>query len=54
MDTEAEVEVESEEQFWHELFKVVNQPCESHEDIDDVLRGYLAFVSRFKGMLVIP
>ena len=32
------------------MFKVVNKPCESHEDIDDVLREYLAFTSRFKGM----
>lgn len=31
-----------------ELFKIVNTPCETHEDIDDVLRSYLAFTSQFK------
>lgn len=33
-----------------ELFKIVNTPCENHEDIDDVLRSYLAFTSEHKGM----
>lgn len=33
-----------------ELFKIVNTPCENHEDIDDVLRSYLAFTSQYKGM----
>lgn len=31
-----------------ELFKIVNATCETHEDIDDVLRNYLAFTSHFK------
>lgn len=31
-----------------ELFKIVNADCDNHEDIDDVLRSYLAFTTQFK------
>lgn len=37
-----------------ELFKIVNAPCESHDEIDDVLRSYLAFTTQFKRTSRVP
>ncbi|ROV90696.1 hypothetical protein VSDG_08336 [Cytospora chrysosperma] len=40
-----EVSVETEEQFWDELREIVSARCDSHEDIDNILRSWLYLVS---------
>ncbi|KAF2166324.1 hypothetical protein M409DRAFT_66775 [Zasmidium cellare ATCC 36951] len=40
--------VENEEEFWEELDDIVTAPSETHEEIDDVLRRFLGFTTRFK------
>ncbi|KAB5518774.1 hypothetical protein GE09DRAFT_512821 [Coniochaeta sp. 2T2.1] len=38
--------IESEQQFWDELGKIIQSACDtSHEELDDALRGWLSLVS---------
>ncbi|KAK3346235.1 hypothetical protein B0T25DRAFT_272905 [Lasiosphaeria hispida] len=45
-DQETAASVDSEQQFWDELNKVVAAPCANHELLDDALRAWLELVAR--------
>ncbi|KAJ5898868.1 hypothetical protein N7495_003612 [Penicillium taxi] len=43
-----EHEVLEPEQFWDDLQAIVSKPCDSEDLIDDALREYLSFITKFK------
>ncbi|KAH8592242.1 hypothetical protein B0O99DRAFT_597291 [Bisporella sp. PMI_857] len=45
---EFEYDLENEEQFWSELDDIVSANCPSHELIDNALRSYLHFTTKFR------
>ncbi|EME40230.1 hypothetical protein DOTSEDRAFT_74886 [Dothistroma septosporum NZE10] len=47
-DDDFEWTVENEQEFWEELDDIVDSPHETNELIDDALRNYLAFVTKFR------
>ncbi|KAK5172966.1 pre-rRNA processing [Saxophila tyrrhenica] len=48
MDEDVSPPIEEEEQFWDELERVLKAPCETHEDIDDALRSFLALTTEHR------
>ncbi|KXL44599.1 hypothetical protein M433DRAFT_68114 [Acidomyces richmondensis BFW] len=48
MDEEISDNIENETDFWSELERIVNAPYAGYEDIDNTLRSFLEFTSRFK------
>ncbi|KAG9249144.1 hypothetical protein BJ878DRAFT_450793 [Calycina marina] len=47
-DFEVHYSLENEEEFWSELNDIVCAKCPSHEAIDNALRNYLYFTTKFK------
>ncbi|OCK81324.1 hypothetical protein K432DRAFT_425046 [Lepidopterella palustris CBS 459.81] len=48
MEFEVSYSLDNEQQFWDELDDIVSANCESHELIDNALRLYLSFTTKFK------
>jgi hypothetical protein len=50
MEFEVSYSLDNEQQFWEELEDILAQHADTHEEIDNILRGYLSFTGKFKGM----
>ncbi|KIV99827.1 uncharacterized protein PV09_08497 [Verruconis gallopava] len=48
MDFEVSYDLETADQFWDELEDIVSSSCSTHEAIDNSLRSYLAFTTKFR------
>ncbi|KAF2400029.1 hypothetical protein EJ06DRAFT_530795 [Trichodelitschia bisporula] len=48
MEFEVSYNLENAQQFWTELDDILSVKCDTHELIDNVLRSFLAFTTRFK------
>ncbi|CAI4214610.1 unnamed protein product [Parascedosporium putredinis] len=47
-DLDTSADQETDVQFWQDLSKVLSGPCDTHEQIDDALRGWLDLASAFR------
>ncbi|OCL14078.1 hypothetical protein AOQ84DRAFT_331674 [Glonium stellatum] len=48
MEFEVSYNLDNEQQFWDELEDIVSASCQTHELIDNALRSYLSFTTKFK------
>ncbi|OCK99682.1 uncharacterized protein K441DRAFT_157431 [Cenococcum geophilum 1.58] len=48
MEFEVSYSLDNEQQFWDELDDIVSASCQTHELIDNALRSYLSFTTKFK------
>lgn len=66
MESEVSYSLDNEQQFWDGMFAtpaigpplnattelddIVSKNCDAHEDIDNTLRSFLSFTTKFKGI----
>lgn len=53
MESEDKHEVNTTDDFWTQIESVLSTPCETHDNIDDVLRSYLALLEEHHGMFAL-
>ncbi|KAL8739222.1 MAG: hypothetical protein Q9181_000113 [Wetmoreana brouardii] len=49
MEFEVSYQLDDEQQFWDELDDIVSAQCATHGLLDDALRSYLSFTTKYKG-----
>ncbi|KAI9735866.1 MAG: hypothetical protein M1834_001331 [Cirrosporium novae-zelandiae] len=49
MEFEVSYTLDNEQQFWDEIDDIVSANCQSHALIDNALRSYLSFTTKYKG-----
>lgn len=54
MESEDTHEVNTADDFWIQIESVLSTECETHDNIDDVLRSYLALLEKHHGMPCTP